>query len=212
MVVRAISLDIRPIACSCKKSYDKVITQAILSHPRTTLSCSRAPAAYWRKTVRKILCVCFVHRSLSDASDRTCSVRPYFYLRLFLRVHSYQIEFCVSYDFLIASSRAPIVKAPLTTKPNDINNHTNILFFKLISCISRVTSNNSYTQDHAPRIHMLTPSISIVLEAYNGSFYIWNHNVKCKQFFKLFNGIGTTMENRKDTPEMITTFQENVTR
>ena len=116
MVVRAISLDVRPIACSCKKSYDKVITQAILSHPRTTLSCSRAPAAYWRKTVRKILCVCFVHRSLADASDRTCSVRPYFYLRLFLRVHSDQIEFCVSYDFLIASSRAPIVKAPLTTK------------------------------------------------------------------------------------------------
>ena len=113
MVVRAISLDVRPIACSCKKSYDKVITQAILSHPRTTLSCSRAPAAYWRKTVRKILCVCFVHRSLSDASDRTCSVRPYFYLRLFLRVHSDQIEFCVSYDFLIASSSAPIVKAPL---------------------------------------------------------------------------------------------------
>ena len=113
MVVRAISLDVRPIACSCKKSYDKVITQAILSHPRTTLSCSRAPTAYWRKTVRKILCVCFVHRSLSDASDRTCSVRPYFYLRLFLWVHSDQIEFCVSYDFLIASSRAPIVKAPL---------------------------------------------------------------------------------------------------
>ena len=106
-------LDVRPIACSCKKSYDKVITQAILSHPRTTLSCSRAPAAYWRKTVRKILCVYFVHRSLSDASDHTCSVRPYFYLRLFLRVHSDQIEFCVSYDFLIASSRAPIVKAPL---------------------------------------------------------------------------------------------------
>ena len=113
MVVRAISLDVRPIACSCKKSYDKVTTQAILSHPRTTLSCSRAPAAYWRKTVRKILCVCFVHRSLSDASDRTCSVRPYFYLRLFLRVHSHQTEFCVSYDFLIASSRAPIVNAPL---------------------------------------------------------------------------------------------------
>ena len=118
MVVRAISLDVRPIACSCKKSYDKVITQAILSHPRTTLSCSRAPAAYWRKTVRKILCVCFVHRSLSDASDRTCSVRPYFFLRLFLRVHSDQVEFCVSYDFLIASSRAPIVKAPLRASPN----------------------------------------------------------------------------------------------
>ena len=113
MVVSAISLGVRPITCSCKKSYDKVITQAVLSHPRTTLSCSRAPAAHWHKTVRKILCVCFVHRSLSDASDRTCSVRPYFYLRLFLRVHSDQIEFCVSYDFLIASSRAPIVKAPL---------------------------------------------------------------------------------------------------
>ena len=28
-------------------------------------------------------------------------------------MHSDQIEFCVSYDFLIASSRAPIVKAPL---------------------------------------------------------------------------------------------------
>ena len=51
--------------------------------------------------------------SLSDASDRACSVRPYFYLRLFLRMHSDQTEFCVSYDFLIASSRAPIVKAPL---------------------------------------------------------------------------------------------------
>ena len=59
------------------------------------------------------LCVCFVHRSLSDASDSACSVRPYFYLRLFLRMHSDQTEFCVSYDFLIASSRAPIVKAPL---------------------------------------------------------------------------------------------------
>ena len=35
-----------------------------------------------------------------------------FYLRLFLRMHSDQTEFCVSYDFLIASSRAPIVKAP----------------------------------------------------------------------------------------------------
>ena len=33
-------------------------------------------------------------------------------LRLFLRMHSDQTEFCVSYDFLIASSRAPIVKAP----------------------------------------------------------------------------------------------------
>ena len=85
---------------------------AILSHPHTTLACSRAPATYWRKTVRKILCVCFVQRSLSDASDRACSVRPYFYLRLFLRMHSDQTEFCVSYDFLIASSRAPIVKAP----------------------------------------------------------------------------------------------------
>ena len=30
-----------------------------------------------------------------------------------MRVHSDQTEFCVSYDFLIASSRAPIVKAPL---------------------------------------------------------------------------------------------------
>ena len=108
MVVRALSLDVRPIACSCKKSCDKVITRAILSHPRTTLS----PAAYWRKTVRKILCVCFVQGSLSDALDRACSVRPYFYLRLFLRMHSDQTEFCVSYDFLIASSRAPIVKAP----------------------------------------------------------------------------------------------------
>ena len=55
---------------------------------------------------------CAVTRSLSDASDRACSVRPYFYLRLFLRMHSDQTEFCVSYDFLIASSRAPIVKAP----------------------------------------------------------------------------------------------------
>ena len=27
-------------------------------------------------------------------------------------MHSDQTEFCVSYDFLIASSRAPIVKAP----------------------------------------------------------------------------------------------------
>ena len=44
MVVRALSLDVSPIACSCKKSYDKVITRAILSHPRTTLACSRAPA------------------------------------------------------------------------------------------------------------------------------------------------------------------------
>ena len=112
MVVRAISLDVRPIACSCKKSYDKVITRAILSHPSTTLTCSRAPATYWRKTVRKILCVCFVQRSLSDASDRACSVRPYFYLRPFLRMHSDQTEFCVSYDFLIASCRAPSVKAP----------------------------------------------------------------------------------------------------
>ena len=34
-----------------------------------------------------------------------------------MRVHSDQTEFCVSYDFLIASSRAPIVKAPLSTKP-----------------------------------------------------------------------------------------------
>ena len=113
MVVRELPLDVRPIACSCKKSYDKVITRAILSYPRTTLTCSRAPAAYWRKTVRKILCVCFVQRSFSDASDRACSVRPYFYLRLFLRMHSDQTEFCVSYDFLIASSREPIVKAPL---------------------------------------------------------------------------------------------------
>ena len=46
MFVRALSLDVRPIACSCKKSYDKVITPAILSHPRKTLACSRAPAAY----------------------------------------------------------------------------------------------------------------------------------------------------------------------
>ena len=30
-----------------------------------------------------------------------------------MRVHSDQTEFCVSYDFLIASSRAPIVKAAL---------------------------------------------------------------------------------------------------
>ena len=112
MVVCALSLDVRPIACLCKKSYDKVITRAILSHPRTTLACSRAPAAYWRKTIRKILCVCFVQRSLSDASDRACSVCPYFYLRLLLRMHSDQTEFCVTYDFLIASSRAPIVKAP----------------------------------------------------------------------------------------------------
>ena len=118
MVVRALSLDVRPIACTCKKSYDKVITRAILSHPRTTLACSRAPAAYWRTTVRKILCVCFVQRSLSDASDRACSVRPYFYLRLFVRMHSDQTEFCVSYDFLIASSRAPIVKAPLNKPAN----------------------------------------------------------------------------------------------
>ena len=59
------------------------------------------------------ICLCFVQRSLSDASDRACSIRPYFYLRLFLRVHSDQTEFCLSYDFLIASSRAPIVKAPL---------------------------------------------------------------------------------------------------
>ena len=51
--------------------------------------------------------------AVSDASDRACFVRPYFYLRLFLRMHSDQTEFCVSYDFLIASSRAPIVKAPL---------------------------------------------------------------------------------------------------
>ena len=29
-----------------------------------------------------------------------------------MRVHSDQTEFCVSYDFLIASSHAPIVKAP----------------------------------------------------------------------------------------------------
>ena len=49
---------------------------------------------------------------LSDAFDRVCSVRPYFYLRLFMRVHSDQTEVCVSCDFLIASSRAPIVKAP----------------------------------------------------------------------------------------------------
>ena len=132
MVVRAISLDVRPIACSCKKSYDKVITQAILSHPRTTLSCSRAPAAYWRKTVRKILCVCFVYRSLSDASDRTCSIRPNFYLRLFLRVHSDQTEFCVSYDFLIASSRAPIVKAPLTGLMLD---HSCCFLWMKISCL-----------------------------------------------------------------------------
>ena len=34
------------------------------------------------------------------------------FLQLFLRMHSNQTEFCVSYDFLIASSRAPIVKAP----------------------------------------------------------------------------------------------------
>ena len=119
MVVLALSLDVRPIACSCKKSYDKVITRVILSHPRTTFACSRAPAAYWRKTVRKILCVCFVQRSLSDASDRACSVRPYFYLQLFLRIHSDQTEFCVSYDFLIASSRVPIVKAPLIVLIND---------------------------------------------------------------------------------------------
>ena len=39
-----------------------------------------------------------------------------FYLRLFLRMHSDQTEFCVSYDFLIASSCAPIVKAPLRKK------------------------------------------------------------------------------------------------
>ena len=31
-----------------------------------------------------------------------------------MRVHSDQTEFCMSYDFLIASSRAPIVKAPLS--------------------------------------------------------------------------------------------------
>ena len=41
-----------------------------------------------------------MQRSLSDALDRACSVRPYFYLRLFMRVH-------------FTSSRAPIVKAPL---------------------------------------------------------------------------------------------------
>ena len=29
-----------------------------------------------------------------------------------MRVHSDQTEFCVSCDFLIASSRAPIMKAP----------------------------------------------------------------------------------------------------
>ena len=46
MVVCVLSLDVRPIACSCKKSYDKVITRVILSHPRTTLACSHAPAAY----------------------------------------------------------------------------------------------------------------------------------------------------------------------
>ena len=34
-----------------------------------------------------------------------------------MRVHSDQTEFCVSYDFLIASSRAPIVKAPLLMNP-----------------------------------------------------------------------------------------------
>ena len=34
-------------------------------------------------------------------------------LQLFLRMHSDQTEFCVPYDFLIASSLAPIVKAPL---------------------------------------------------------------------------------------------------
>ena len=57
-----------------------------------------------------------MQRLLSDASDRACSVRPYFYLQLFLRMHSDQTEFCVSYDFLIASSRAPIVKALLGIK------------------------------------------------------------------------------------------------
>ena len=61
-----------------------------------------------------------MQRSLSDASDRACSVRPYFYLRLFLRVHSDQTEFCVSYVFLIASSRAPIVKAPLIHFRSDL--------------------------------------------------------------------------------------------
>ena len=140
MVIRAISLDVRPIACSCKKSYEKVITRAILSHPRTTLSCSRAPAAYWRKTVRKILCVCFVHRSLSDASARTCSVRPYFYLRLFLRVHCDQTEFCVSYDFSIASSRAPIVKAPLVVLDQKIFYLNNI---DLLSIKAQVLHNRS---------------------------------------------------------------------
>ena len=46
-----------------------------------------------------------------------------------MQVHSDQTEFCVSYDFLIASSRGSIVKAPLgmwtiiykfTPYPNDI--------------------------------------------------------------------------------------------
>ena len=79
MVVRARSLDVRPIACSCKKSYDKVITRTILSHPRTTLACSRTPATYWRKTVRKILCV-LLRAKVAFRCFRSCVLRTSIFL------------------------------------------------------------------------------------------------------------------------------------